>query len=215
MRPNDGDVTNGLEQWLARASRRLSSKSRASVRAEIQQHYDLALEEELDNGVAPEEAGRRALASLGDANEVNRGYRQVLLTRQEARLLCEVRWKAGVLRRHPALKAALVATPFVLLAASVSLTFLEKFPLAKTSAVMGLFTFLFFTAQFLPLHTRGRAQAFRIVKYAAVGALFLAVLPLENWYNLFWIAYWAARGWMRASLRRKLPEPEWPKSLYI
>ncbi len=62
-----------LYLWLLDATEGLSAESAAQVRAEIQQHYDLACE-----------AGDDALASLGDPRIANRAYCKVLLTKREA-----------------------------------------------------------------------------------------------------------------------------------
>jgi len=61
-----------LEQWLSAATDGLSPESAARVRAEIQQHYDSALE-----------AGDDPVAALGDPKVANRGYRGVLITEYE------------------------------------------------------------------------------------------------------------------------------------
>jgi hypothetical protein len=63
------DVTP-LGQWLSEATRGLSAESSEQVRAEIQQHYDLACE-----------AGDDGIAALGDPQAANRAYRKVLLTK--------------------------------------------------------------------------------------------------------------------------------------
>jgi len=70
---------NPLEQWLSAATRGLSAESAARVRAEIQQHHELACE-----------AGGDAIAALGDPRAANRAYRKVLLTEQEAMLASAV-----------------------------------------------------------------------------------------------------------------------------
>ena len=56
-----------LETWLRRATFHLSASSAAQVRSEIQEHYESARDEARGGGATPEEADRRALASLGDA----------------------------------------------------------------------------------------------------------------------------------------------------
>src|SRR5271165_5355508 len=83
-----------LETWLRRATRQLSATSAAQVRSEIQEHYESARDEALGGGAAPNEADRRALASLGDARTAGRHYRKVLLTASEDRLLRETTWEA-------------------------------------------------------------------------------------------------------------------------
>lgn len=215
MKPNTQilDARDSLEQWVSCASSGLSSKSRDFVRAEIQEHYELALEDELFKGAGAGEAARQALVSLGDPAEVNRGYREALLTAREARALCAARWETGMARRHPALKSA----PLLLSLASTVLYLAGEWRLALIAASIGVPFLMFYAAQYLPLHNRRRAQIFRVLKYVALLAMYVTVYPLENstWASLLIFAVtWAPREWSRASLRRKLPESEWPETLY-
>ncbi len=209
--PPGGQVS--LDQWIARASEGLSAGSRDSVRAEIEEHYDLALEDELFKGVGQDEAARHALVSLGDPDDVNRRYREALLTAREARTLCAARWETGLARRHATLKLV----PLVLSIASGVLYLAGEWRLALIAASIGFPFLLFYAAQYLPVHTRRRAQVFRILKYIAMFAFYVAAYPLENatWVSLLIFAVtWAPREWLRASLRRKLPESDWPETLY-
>src|SRR5579871_5233395 len=80
-----------LENWLERATVRLSNTSKAQVRAEIQAHYESACEAALEGGAKEEAADQAAVESLGDAAAANREYRKVLLTSWEADLLRETR----------------------------------------------------------------------------------------------------------------------------
>ena len=77
----------GLDSWLNQATRHLSVDSAAQVRTEIREHYESAWEAAVGGGAPADEAGRSALAALGDAKAANRQYRKVLLTSSEARML--------------------------------------------------------------------------------------------------------------------------------
>ena len=116
-------------------------------------------------------------------------------------------------RRHPLLKAA----PVVLALASWVLYLAGEWRLALIAASIGIPFLIFYAAQYLPLHGRRRAQIFRVLKYVALLSMYFAAYPLEGatWVSLLIFAVtWAPREWLRASLRRKLPESEWPETLY-
>ena len=83
-----------LDSWLNQATRPLSRDSAAQVRAEIQQHYELAREAAMGHGATVDAADQQAIAALGDARTANCQYRKVLLTAAEARILRQGNWEA-------------------------------------------------------------------------------------------------------------------------
>lgn len=89
-----------VEQWLKEATRHLPEW----VRDEIAAHYADAYEDYLLQGHPPQEAGRLALADLGDAVEVGEGLRQVHLTGRVYR-------RAALAGVAPSLTLILIAIP--------------------------------------------------------------------------------------------------------
>jgi hypothetical protein len=95
-----------VDQWLADATRGLSAESAARVRAEIQQHYDLAHEDS-----ARESGGDAAdvMRALGDPRTANHAYRKVLLTEQEAMMAPALTQRKRPTLRNILLGSALLA----------------------------------------------------------------------------------------------------------
>src|SRR5215475_11995878 len=89
----------GLEVWLKQATCRLSADAVLQVQREIEEHYDAAREEALSAGSDPVDAGRAALAALGDAAVANRQYRKVMLTAAEAKVLRQAKWESRAVCR--------------------------------------------------------------------------------------------------------------------
>jgi len=205
-----------LNLWLRRATRSLAKDSAAKVRAEILHHYEEARENAIHSGSAPEEAESIALQSLGDAKTVNCQYRRVLLTASEARLLGEGNWEATAVCARPWLKDLLIAIPAVavLLAATTNNPTAARILLA---AAIGTGTAL--AAPFLPIYTPARARIYRVAKWAAIlASLVIALGPdglKSSWLfsSSLWPLIWTEIT--RAAIRRKLPQNQWPKQLYL
>ena len=205
-----------LETWLMRATCHLSVTSAAQVRSEIQEHYESARDEAIGDGATPEEADRRALASLGDARTAGRQYRKVLLTTVEERLLRETTWEARAFcssRRwlFPIAAAALCAGILFFIAGKTDLAL----PLVIGSAGMTLL----FARPLMPINTPARARVFRGVRWAWLGAVVLfAVWPdplRQSWFlvAIAWPIVWVE--WTLYSVRRKLAVAQWPGPLYL
>lgn len=204
-----------LEDWLKRATCRLSADSQARVRAEILEHYESACLEASSRGAAPKEAEHAALASLGDPNTANRQYRKVLVTSREAGLLREVKWESGVICSHPKLcflPGAVLWLGIWLVSAGRSFT---GWLLIVGSIGLGLL----FAAPFLPIYTRRRSRIFRAVRWTWLAAVFaVAFWPnylQQSWLiiSCAWVILWVE--WTMISLRRKIPVAQWPKQLYL
>ena len=207
-----------LETWVKQAARSLAAKSRDQVRAEIQQHYESAYEDALECGATEEEADRNAVACLGDAKAANRKYREVLLTRGEARLLRQANWEASAVCSLQ-LRRWFFLIPGAGLGAAISAFLSGKTGLGwlLLLGVAGLT--LLFAAPRLPIYTPRRARIFRGIRWAWLAAvLIMAVWPdilKQSWLlaSCAWPLAWIE--WTMYSLRRKLPVSEWPKQLYL
>jgi hypothetical protein len=186
------------------------------VRSEIQEHYEAARDEALDGGTAPEEADRRALASLGDAKTAGRHYRRVLLTIAEDRLLRETTWEARVVCSRlrwlfPIPAAPLCAGIWFFTAGQTYLALMLVLGAAGISVL--------FAWPLLPINTPARARVFRGVRWAWLAAvLLLAVGPnllKELWLlaAVAWPIVWVE--WTLFSVRRKLAVALWPRPLYL
>ena len=228
-----------LDTWLSRATRQLSADSAAQVRAEIAQHFESAREDAIASGAASLEADRTALAALGDAKSANSQYREVLLTRSEARLLrssaCEAKFFSGSpLRKRlliliPAVAATCAASayavvtftaPFVIpFATSASLNATASL-VARVAIAAAILTAMILGVPLLPIYTPVRARFYRAAKWLTVIALSVLLydpVHIREWFwlmlNCFSIVAWIELK--RMSIRRKLPSATWPKHLYL
>ena len=209
----------GLDSWLNQATRRLSKDSAAQVRREIQEHYESAREAAMSGGATTEEAHGAALAALGDGKAANRQYRNVLLTREEARMLREGNWEARAVCSRAWLKWLLLALPLAALMVAAGFFSSGATTLAWKVLVGGIGMGLLFTPPFLPIYTPSRGRVFRIVKWVVMLAMLgLAFGPAA--FKMAWLlisCLWpmAWNEWTRISIRRKLPVAQWPKQLYL
>ena len=213
LETQNGDA---LEAWLKQAVCGLSAAAAASVRTEIQAHYESAREAAMSSGATPEEADRAAVEALGSAEISNRLYRKVMLTKSEARLLCEMNWEARMVCSR---LRWLAPIPAAGLLASVWFFIVGRFYDASMLLLGMAGIGMLFAAARLPIYTPARSRVFRWVRWAWLAAiLVLAALPdIRAWSWLLpacaWPLIWVE--WTRFSLRRKLPVTEWPKQLYL
>jgi hypothetical protein len=207
-----------LERWLQRATRQLSRQSIAKVRGEINEHYEEARGLAITQGASPDEAARRALAALGDANEVNCQYRRVMLTSAEASMLNSGSREAKAFCSRAWLKWPLLGTSVLtLITASVALLTGES-ETARVAFAVTLAPGLLLAAITLPINTAMRGRAFRAAKWAVMlTAMALLMGPMEvKHFWLYTTCLWPIL-WIeitRASIRRKLPLSQWPRQLY-
>lgn len=212
-------MTTALDQWLDRATRCLSKDSAERVRTEIREHYESARTVALSSGAAADEADRRALAALGDAEATNREYRKALLTSAEARILRQGKWEAMAFCVRGQARAYAAALTVVALAASAAFFINGHADIAREALAATLAMSLISVAPRLPVYTRSRSRIVRFVKWAVLLALpILALGPDALKYSWLFAAAlgpgaWAE--WQRAQIRRKLPISEWPKHLYL
>ncbi len=189
-----------LESWLTQATRGLSKDSIAQVRCEIQQHYELT-----------QEATADGIAALGDPKLANRGYRKVLLTAAEARLLRDGNREARAFCSSP--RARWLILCFV----NVMLFVTGKIAWAPLALALG--ASLLLVSPLLPVYTAPRARIFRVVKWIALtGALCLAFAPNTLQWSWLLISCLWPLAWIestRIAIRRKLPVAQWPKQLYL
>jgi uncharacterized membrane protein len=228
-----------LDTWLARATRQLSADSAAQVRAEIAEHYESSREDAIAAGAAAEEADRTAVAALGDPKSANNQYRDVLLTRSEARLLkssaCEAKFFSSTPMRKrlliliPAAAAACavaayavatITAPFVIpFTASANANATSSF-IARFAIAAAFLTAIVLAVPLLPIYTPARARFYRAAKWGSVIALstFLwdrAHLLEWSWLVLNCFTFVAWIEVKRMSIRRKIPAANWPKHLYL
>ena len=196
-----------LENWLRQATHGLSRESIAQVRTEIQQHYELLLEE-----------NTHAITALGDPRVANCEYRKVLLTSGEARILGEGNREARAICSSRKLRGVILAISlagFVFVNVNLFLTGEIEWA-ALALAVMAALPII---VPFLPVYTPSRARVFRSLKWIAMaGALWLAFAPdTLKWSWLLISSLWPVAWieWTRIAIRRKLPVALWPKQLYL
>lgn len=208
-----------LDGWLTQATRHLSRDSAARVRSEIQEHYEAARDASMRNGAAADDADLSAVTALGDAKTANCQYRNVLLTSSEARMLREGAWEARAVCSRPWVKWALLAVPAAALLAAGTLFLKGNLDLARILLVGGIGMGFLFGAPFLPIYTPARARVFRALKWMVLLAIMVLSFGPEalrwSWLlmSTLWVVFWIEST--RESIRRKLPEAEWPKQLYL
>jgi hypothetical protein len=212
-------MTTALDLWLAQATRRLARDAAATVRSEIEEHFDASQDAALAAGATGADAERVAITALGDAKTANRQYRAVMLTRAEARVLSDAKWEARVVCSRPWVRWALAALPVAALAGAAVFTQRHELTVARILLVAGVGTALAFVGPFLPVYTAARGRVYRGVKWAAIiGVVTFAFGPDAlkwSWLlaSCLWPFIWIE--WTRLSIRRKLPMSEWPKALYL
>jgi hypothetical protein len=229
--------TPALDKWLVRATRHLSHDSAAQVRAEIAQHYESAREDAVSAGVSNDEADRTAVAALGDPKSANSQYREVLLTRSEARLLrssaCEAHFfSATPIRKHllviiPAVAATFAAAAYAV--ATITAPFTIPFAwhasataafIAQIAIVAAILTAIVLAVPLLPIYTPTRARFYRAAKWLTVIGLSLVLWDRANFREWCWLVLdcFSFISWIeikRMNLRRKIPSAAWPKHLYL
>jgi hypothetical protein len=212
-------MTTGLDIWLRQATRHLAKDSAGRVRAEIEEHYELARDAAITDGATTEEAERLALNALGDAKTANCQYRHVLLTSAEARILRESSWEAGVVCSRSWLKWLVLAVPVAAVVAAIVLFFTGRGAVGRDLFIGGIGMSPLFAALVLPIYTASRGRIFRRVKWIGMAGAIVLVFGPEM-FKLSWLLIscfgpivWTE--WTRASIRRKLPIAAWPKHLYL
>ncbi|HEV2215257.1 MAG TPA: hypothetical protein VGR64_08215 [Terracidiphilus sp.] len=209
-----------LEQWLKRASRCLSADSTTQVRSEIEEHFRSAREEALHGGAGEVDAEHAALAALGDAAVANRHYRRVLLTKSEARLLRQSSWESSAVCSRRWLRWLPATTALITGAAGAAAWITgEAFwkPMQPLLLLVAGGTAMIAAPMFLPLYTPLRGKMYRALKWVALAAMLLLLTsdPRMTWMFVSSVGYGMWIEWKRASIRRKIPQAQWPKHLYL
>ncbi len=207
-----------LQQWLEEATRGLSAGSAACVRAEIEQHYDCAREDALLHGAGEEEADRQAVTALGPADIANRDYREVLLTAQDARALCEARWSDRMLSVRPWVRLLWLLAPAAGAWAGVMKLTGGNLRVGALALLIAGGVAVRLLAPLMPIRTPQRGRVVRGLHWTWR----LAVLLLLRGPNLLsiagaviWVLSWGWTEYRRMLLRRKLPVSEWPQPLFF
>jgi hypothetical protein len=228
-----------LDTWLAQATRQLSAASAAQVRTEIEEHYESAREDAIRAGASDDEADRSAVSALGDPRAANCQYREILITRSEAKLLrssaCEARFfSATPVRKRllafvPAAAAmcaagayaiATITAPFVIPFAATASANATAALVARIAIVAAILTAVVFSVPLLPIYTPTRARIYRTAKWLTVIALSVFLFDPGNRLEWSWLVIncFSFVAWIelkRMSIRRKIPAANWPKHLYL
>jgi hypothetical protein len=182
-------------------------------------HYESALEAATAHGAIAVEAEQAAVAALGNPREANCRYRCVLLTAEEARMLRQGNWEAGVICSRSWTKWLLAALPIVMLTCATALLLKGDTATAWALFVGGLGVGLLFVVPFLPIYTRSRGRIFRYGKWVVLTSTLVLLFGQDalkwSWliFSCLWPMVWIERT--RVSIRRKLPVEKWPKQLYL
>ena len=207
-----------LQVWLKRVTRGLSREAAHQVRHEIEDHYLSARDAALEQGAAPDQADRQALAALGDAEIANMRYRSVLLTKEEAKMLRGVKRDGEFFRCRPELGRAFRLGPCLLLCVAAAAYAMDAPNLARIMLAATLGLGMIFTVPTFSIYTPARSKVYRHAKGPVVLlALWLANGPSFHWLGITLIGL-AVFGWTElvcASLRKKLPVEQWPYMLYL
>lgn len=212
-------MTNDLDLWLRQATRCLSADATQRVRSEVRDHVDSAYEAALLRGAAAEDAERTALEALGDARVANAQYRSVMLTSAEARVLRQTVSEARFICSRSWLKKLIPSLPGIGLLASALLMMRGSDSAAKTLLCGSLVMVAFLMTPYLPVYTPRRSRVIRWLRWALLVAVFAYGLMPEGvrWSWLFFPALWPLvhTERLRASIRKKMPVADWPRSLYL
>jgi hypothetical protein len=207
-----------LDGWLMKATRCLSTTSAAQVRKEIQEHYESSLETALRSGVDTRQAEDAALHSLGDARVANRGYRKVLLTATEARMLKIARHESSAVCARPFVTWLLGAVTILgLLGAGIALIYgADRW--ARLLFVVGSGNGVFTASLFFQIRTPRRARIYRGFKWVVVLLITRVMFgpDLSQWLFGAMVCFGAMiwTEWTYYSIRKKLPVAEWPRALF-
>ena len=210
---------NELENWLHHATRYLFREAALTVRAEITEHFEASRDAALAAGATQAEATRQALSALGDPRLANCGYRSVLLTTEEARVLREGSREARAVCSRAWIKPALVAGYLVLLATAAAFALTGHRDYATDALLAALGTSPLVGAPFLRIDTPARGLLFRLSKWIAMGTATILIFGPNAW-RYSWLLVsclgpLAVTEITRASIRRKLPVHSWPRHLYL
>lgn len=207
----------GLEMWLKRATRHLSTDSAAQVCTEIEEHFAASREAAMHAGANEEDAERAALAALGDAGAANQQYRLVLLTAREARFLHARGWDADAICGRGWLRWFVLFWTVVTAVTGIWSWIAGSAYLAEvllvSAVALGMCGLPMFVSIFTPEHSR----IYRLVKLAFIlGIAALALLAFRNtWVVPVALLPTLWTEWTRMSIRRKMPVERWPKHLYL
>lgn len=207
-----------LEMWLEQATRWLSANSAAQVRREIEEHFDAARDAAMREGLNEADAERAALAALGDARVANRQYRRVMLTKSEARVLRKSAWEADAVCGHGWLRWLVAITAVGTGIVAVWAWTVGMALVTPLLAIVFATGFAMVAApMFLPLFTPQRGRIYRVVKWVLLAGLLACALGMPRYTWLFVVSFWPTMWieWKRIAIRRKIPQADWPKHLYL
>ena len=210
---------NELTIWLRHATRHLAGEAASRVRAEITEHFEASCEAAQAAGATQAEAARQALSALGDPHLANCGYRGVLLTNEEARVLREGSREARAICSRASIKPALVAVYLLLLATAAAFALAGRRDYATDALLAAFGSSPLVGAPFLRIDTPARGLLYRIAKWIAIGTATILIFGPNAW-RYSWLLVsclgpLAVTEITRASIRRKLPVQSWPRHLYL
>ena len=208
-----------LADWIAAATRGLAARSAAQVRTEIEEHYEAAREDALVRGESEQQADRTAVRALGDPYVSNRHYRAVMLTRSEARILGQGQSECRAVASRPWLLWALRALPLAPLGGMALAATFGDFGLALALFIGAVAIALILAPALTPIRTPAQGRLVRRLKWAWLAVALVAVSAggnvalISSFYPGLSVFLWIE--WVRARIRRKLPQSEWPRHLYV
>lgn len=188
MRTRWGRQIEDLDTWFDIASDGLTEEAQRDIALEINDHYDQAYDDAIDDGTDPVDANEQALQSLGDPYEARKGFRKVHLTNDELRRL----YPSAIRRRIATLCAAIVWVV-----------------MALDPEVSQLFVPILLTGLVGRLWLRGRQPIPRLIVFytTLAAAMLLAGHSQEKLLNIFmlgWLIAFAAMFDDDIRLQRKL-----------
>ena len=206
-----------LEMWLKQATKCLSADAAAKVRGEIEEHFEQAREAAALGGATEADAAQAALVALGNARAANRAYRRVLLTKNEARILRESAWEAGAVCAHGWLRWFVLFWTAATLIAGIWIKIGGWDYLANLLLMASIALGLCASPMFLPLFTPVRGRMYRATKLTFLAAVMVFGLASFKQPWLIFVCIWPAlwNEWNRMSIRRKMPQADWPRHLYL
>lgn len=160
-----------LDAWLMTATRGLAGVSATQVRTEIAEHYRSAFDEAAASGATDEAADRTAVEALGDPKMANRQYREVLLTKSEARILSQTKWECATLGRH---LRWLLMIPAALLFVGIEMILAGK-GWGGTIVLLASFGLaLMIGAPLMNIRTPEKARVVRVIRWVWLAAILIA-----------------------------------------
>ena len=99
-----------LRRWLRRSGGLFRSRQARDLRAELDAHLQLHIDDNQRRGMSPDEARRQALVALGGVAQTTEAYADQSTLPLVETVLKDVRFALRLVRRNPAFSAIVIAT---------------------------------------------------------------------------------------------------------